>query len=160
VYSLHGSVYGCAVGHATKYLLGASGRSPRATGVGPVVVAGDVAAYGLTRSGVDTVSAQMVVRRLTDGAQLASAAATARTPVEAAQSVDSLVVKSDGAVAWVGDAHSVFAPRGTDIEVHKIDRHGATLLDSGPTVSLTSLRLRGSNLSWKHGGAIRRATLD
>ena len=51
-------------------------RSIRESRVEPVVVAGAAAAYGLVRFGVDTVSASVVVRRLSDGRRLSGFAVT------------------------------------------------------------------------------------
>jgi hypothetical protein len=160
VYSIHGSVYGCAAGASKSYTLGRAARSITAPRVGPVVVAGQVAAYGLTRFGVDTADSQVVVRRLSDGKQLASAPATATSPVEGIQSVGSIVLKTDGAVAWIGDARSLVSRLGAVVEVRRIDKRGAALLDSGTEVKPGSVRLRGSTLSWLHGGATRHASLQ
>jgi hypothetical protein len=159
VYSLHGSVYGCAAGGKKSYSLGLATRSVLGARVGPVVVAGDMAAYGLTAFGVDTAPTQVIVRRLTDGKRLASGAATDRPMVEGYEAVDSLVLRSDGAVAWIGESRSLVVQRGAAIEVRKIDASGAGLLDSGSAVRVGSLRLHGATLSWQHGTATRHAAL-
>jgi hypothetical protein len=128
--------------------------------VQPVAVAGEVAAYGLERCGVDTGSSAVVVRRLTNGRRLKSAPATTK-PVgpESYVTVRSLVVKADGAAAWIALASSLLAHR-QEIEVHTSDKHGQRLLDSGGGIDPASLRLRGSKLTWTHGGARRSATLS
>src|SRR5436305_553676 len=57
------------------------GASPAALGqggVGPTALAGSNAAYGLTSRSVDTASAEVVVRHLTDGKVLHSAPAFSR----------------------------------------------------------------------------------
>jgi hypothetical protein len=78
---------------------------------------------------------------------------------ESFQAVGSLVLRADGGVAWIGTRSSIVGGRKL-VEVRKADRSGAALLDSGPAVDSGSLRLRGSKLTWKHGGRIRSATLQ
>jgi hypothetical protein len=147
-------VYGCT--GAKQYRLGNATNCPRAALVRPVTVAGAVAAYGLEQCGVDTGSTEVIVRSLSSGKQLsADAATTGLQRPESYQAVGSLVLKGDGAVAWIAEAHSIVGG-GQLIEVH---RHGR-LLDSGPAIALGSLRLRGSRLSWRHGSKIRTSTLS
>lgn len=126
--------------------------------VGPVVVGGKNAGYGLTRFGVDTVSAQVVVRDLADGKLLHVASAASRILVESFQSIDSLVLKSDGAVAWISEIGSVIS-RTRYLEVHRLDALGSALLDSGPGIVGRSLRLNGSTVTWRDGSRTRSATL-
>jgi hypothetical protein len=94
-----------------------------------------------------------------DGKRLTSFVATTN-PLgpESYQSVDSLVLKSDGAVAWIGVASSIVR-HGNDIEVHKAEQHAQVLLDSGPGIDPASLRLRRSVLTWKRANLTRRAGL-
>jgi hypothetical protein len=127
--------------------------------VGPLALAGVTVAYGLSRFGVDTGTARVVVRRLTDGVVLREASATARVPgAESYQSVGALVVKPDGAVAWIGDGHSIIG-RGSVVEVHRYDRRGQAELDHGSGIVSGSLRLHGSQLTWTNSGRLRSATL-
>lgn len=124
-----------------------------------MAVAGDLVAYGLADFGVDTVRATVVMRRLTDGRQLRQLSATRAVGAEALVSVGSVVVMANGAVAWIGSEHSIAAGRRGAIEVHAAGSGGDRVLDSGPGIEPTSLRLHGSRLSWVDGGATRRATL-
>ncbi len=120
-----------------------------------------MSAYGFTTSGVDTGFAEVIVRRLDDGRQLRVAPATMKPLApESFQSVDSVVVKLDGAVAWTAHASSIIR-RGTDIEVERADARGHALLDSGsgPGIDVHSLRLHGSTLSWRHRTVTRSASL-
>jgi len=160
VYESGSAVYGCASG-GRSYRLGAGARTIREARVGPVALAGRDAAYGLTSFGVDTISATVVVRRLSDGKQLRSDAATSH-PVgpEFTESVDRVVVKSDGAVAWTSTAGSIVRQGVKELEVNRDDRGGHSLLDSGSSVEVTSLRLRGSRLSWRDAGRTRTAALN
>jgi hypothetical protein len=162
VYSWQGVVYGCSFTNTRSYRLGSGTLSrPGQPRVGRVAVAGEIAAFGTTEFGVDTGSAQVTVIRLSDGKQLRSERATTR-PLgpESFQSVDAVVVKADGAVAWIGAGHSIINQHHADVEVHAIDRKPERMLDSGTVVDPTSLRLHGSRLTWKHGGHTRSATLS
>jgi hypothetical protein len=158
VYTVGDTVYGCASGGAKSYKLGQRASCIGASRVSPVKVAGRMAAYGLERCGVDTGFTEVVVRRLTSGAQLHSLAATSPPGAESFQSVDSLVLKPDGAVAWIGSGSSIVG-HGRLVEVRKADRSGEALLDSGSAIDPRSLRLRRSTLTWKHASSTRSATL-
>lgn len=151
-------VYGCSVARGRSFRLGHATRALGEPRVGPVAVAGDLAAYGLQSFGVDTVSASVVVRRLTDGSQVKELRATRAVGAESFQSVGSVAVLADGAVAWIGSEHSI-AGGGNAIEVHAAGAHGDRVLDSGPNIEPASLRLHGARLSWVDGGATRHATL-
>lgn len=158
VYAAGGDAYGCAVWGARAFALGATGFSVRSGRVEPIRVSGTVAAYGLVRSGVDTAGATVVVRRLTTGRVLSQSAATTTVGVEGFQSVDSLVIKPDGAVAWIATANSIGPPKFVR-QLRRVDRRGTVTLDSGPAVGAISLRLRGVVLSWRHAGSLRTSTL-
>jgi hypothetical protein len=159
VYVRNQSVYGCANGGERQLRLGSDGLCPRSGHLGPVVVAGKVAAYASRTCGVDTASTQVIVRRLSDGAQLSSQSATESSPgAESFQSVGSIVVRSDGAAAWIGTSSSIASHRSiTEV----LERLGGSVrrLDQGSTIRSGSLTLRGSKLSWKHGQTRRSATL-
>jgi hypothetical protein len=160
VYVSSGHVYGCANSTHRRYLLGASARSIREGRAGPVVLAGVDVAYGLSRFGVDTGSTQVMVRRLTDGKLLHGAPATSSVAgPESYQSVSALVLKPDGAVAWIGQSNSI-GGRGHGVEVHRFDTRGQSVLDRGSGIGPSSLRLRGSVLSWTNSGRRRSATLN
>jgi hypothetical protein len=69
--------------------------------------------------------------------------------------VRALVLRANGAVAWIGEDLTA-----TSYEVRAVEAGGADrLLDSGTAVDPTSLRLAGDRLSWVSGGAARTATL-
>jgi hypothetical protein len=116
-------------------------------------------AYGLESCGVDTGSSSVIVRRLSDGRQLRVLPATTnRLAPESYQLVGSIVVKTDGAVAWIAAARSIVR-QSADEEVHRADRRGQRELDSGTSINSGSMRLHGSTLTWRHGAATRSATL-
>jgi len=159
VYAVGKSVYGCSgrTGKVTR--LGASGPCVGSQHVGPAAVAGELAGYGLQSCGVDTGSSLVVVRRLSDGRVLVSQAATTQMlGPESYSSVGSLVLRSDGSVAWIGLGSSIIRHT-RDVEVHRAAQHGQALLDSGTTIDPTSLRLHGSRMTWRHGKTTRSATL-
>jgi hypothetical protein len=62
-----------------------------------------------------------------------------------------LVLAPSGALAWIVD--------GSPNQVAAQDASGRRVLDSGETIALTSLRLRGSTLTWMNGGTVRSGTL-
>jgi hypothetical protein len=161
VFSQGAFVYGCSQRTGRRSRLGRSALCIGAARVGPVVVAGDDAAYGLERCGVDTGFTQVVVKRLTDGRELRSdAAITGPLGVESYETVASLVVKGDGSVAWIASGRSIVGKGPSPVEVHKHDARGLALLDSGSGIARGSLRLHGSKLTWKRGVALRSAILD
>lgn len=162
VYAVGGTVYGCAVPGRHSFRLGSSlGFQRSRTHVGDVSVAGRIAAYGVTAFGVDTSRTEVLVRRLTDGALLGSYPANTVHFAEAFSSVGSLVVKGDGAVAWIGRETAIGR---SQLTIQVFEARGSasagTELDSGSGIAPGSLRLQGSTLTWHHGNATRRATLD
>jgi len=160
VYRLGGVVYGCDIRTGRRTGLGSGSLRPGSARVERVALAGIIVAYALTRSGVDTGSASVSVRRLSDGRELSSEPAiTGLIPVEAYQSVDSLVVKRDASVAWIATVNSIIG-RGSGTEVHSLARGRLALLDSGSAIVPTSLRLHDSKLTWRHGASTRSATLS
>lgn len=166
VYVSAGDVYGCAAAGAQgKFLLGrtgsclAPGAQSSGGAVGPVRIAGEMTAFASVVCGVDTGRTTVTVRRLTDGHVLHARSATTTIGVEGHQDVGSLVVKADGAVAWIATAESIGAPKYVR-QLARLDRHGFRVLDSGPAVSAGSLTLRGSRISWQHATATRTAALD
>ena len=158
IYVVDQIVYGCSASGHRSFRLGHANRVFAQARVGPAAVAGDVAAYGLANFGVDTVTASVVVRRLTDGAQLEALPATRAHGAESFESVGSVVVMPDGTVAWIGSLHSIIGHRSAT-EVHEANSAGDRVLDSGLGIDPTSLRLRGDALSWVNGGVTRHATL-
>jgi len=160
VYALSEVVYGCSerTGRVTR--LGRANLCVGSARAGPFALAAALAAYGLETCGVDTGFSQAVIRRLSDGKTLRSEAAiTGPVGPESYAAVRSIVARSSGGFAWIAVASSIIG-HGTVVEVHRADKHGAVRLDSGGTIDPSSLRLHGSTMSWKHGGARRSARLD
>jgi hypothetical protein len=125
-----------------------------------VAVAGELVAFGFESCGVDTETAQVVIRRLSDGKLLFTATAGKRRPGLAAHldRVGSVVIRADGGVAWISDQSWLDSAQDT-IEVHRVDRRGMRILDLSPEIASTSLRLHGSQLSWRRGKFTMFSTL-
>ncbi len=153
-------VYGCAAPGGRTYRLGQGPTCIGAPRIAPVVVTRTLAGYGSERCGVDTGSAEVVVRRLTDGKALTRLpATTTAVGAESYQSVAALVLKGDGAVAWIAVNRSIIGNR-VAIEVRKHDATGSALLDSGAGIRTASLQRHGSQLTWRHGGQLRHSRLS
>jgi hypothetical protein len=158
VYALDNAVYGCDRNTHEATKLGVTTNCVAAARVDHLALAGDVVAHGVDRCGVDAGSTTVIVRRLSDGKQLRAYPAI-RGPVgpESYESLGSLVVKPDGAVAWIATARSIVrASGGETIQVHA----NGMLLEAGPGIKPHSLRLHGSRLTWRWGSQLQHwATL-
>jgi hypothetical protein len=160
VYQQGANVYGCSASSGRRFRLGASSITLDQPRVALVALAGGDAACALSSHGVDTGSAEVVVRRLTDGRVLHRAPAVSQVSgPESFSSVTALVVTRGGGAAWIGSSSSI-ATRGHRVEVRRVDARGRAMLDSGPGIGLRSLRLRGSRLTWADAGRERSATLS
>ena len=156
VYSTGGFVYACARRRPNVVRLGRSNLCVGAALVQRVALAGDDVAYGLERCGVDTGSATVKVLGVANGRLFSShPAVSGVVPPESYPSIGSLVVKRDGAVAWIATSRSIIG-RGQVIEVHR----GGTVLDSGPGIVPSSLRAHGPTLSWRRGAVTRTARFE
>lgn len=71
--------------------------------------------------------------------------------------IDALVVKSDGAVAWIA---SLVGEGQHGYEVHAVDKTGSRLVASGTSIDPRSLALAGSTLYWTQGGVPMSAPLQ
>jgi hypothetical protein len=159
VYSVNGAAYGCLKPAGAEHELGSMRPCIGATHAGPFALAGDDVAYGAETCGVDDSSTEVIVRSLNSGRALRRQPATSRSLVEQEGGIQSLVVKSDGSVAWIATEQSL-GNRSRLLQVFKDDRRGLKLLDSGLQVLPSSLRLHGSKLTWRHEGELRSATLS
>jgi hypothetical protein len=73
--------------------------------------------------------------------------------------VTSVVVKPNGAVAWIGVASSIISHR-SQVEVDAASGASSRVLERGSRIDPHSLRLRGSLLTWSDGGRTRSASLQ
>ncbi len=159
VYAQGGSVYACSRASGRAYRLGDARRCIAAARVGPAAAAGGVVAYAVERCGVDTATAVVVVRRVSDGKRLSrhGVAPGPRVP-EAFPEVGSIVVDRRGHAAWIASVHSVVLNH-LFAQVAETAGAGTRVLASGATIALGSLRLHGSRLTWTAGGVRHSATL-
>jgi hypothetical protein len=74
--------------------------------------------------------------------------------------VVTLVVKSDGAVAWIAGNNKGRGEPATSYEVHALDKTGNRLLASGAEIDPSSLALAGGTLYWTQGGKPMSAVLN
>ena len=70
--------------------------------------------------------------------------------------MDAIVVKSDGAVAWIVRTD----PEEGMYQVHALDQTGSRVLSTGSDIAPSSLALAGSTLYWTQGGEPHSATLN
>jgi hypothetical protein len=159
VYVSQQFAFGCAFGAGKSYRLGGRGACLAAPRVDPVVLAGPFAAYGVTTCGTDTAHSQVLVRNLDNGKLVMSDnAISGGVPPESFQGVKTVVIKPDGAVAWLTGFGAV-GLSGSHYQVVRVDRRGHAVLDTGTGIGPESLRLQGSTVSWTDGGRTRSATL-
>jgi hypothetical protein len=159
VYSYQGSVSACAAGAKRTYRLGGSRTCLRSDLVGTVAVAGGLAAYADERCGVDTGSTTVEVRQVASGRLQFTHQAGAVAGPESYTSVGSIVVRSNGALAWIAQSHSIVAHRNAT-EVLARAGSGVRILGQGAGIDPASLRLAGSRVSWRQSGTRRSATLS
>lgn len=117
-----------------------------------------MAAYSVTRCGVDTGSATVDVRRLTDGKLLYEQIATAATMPEGYTSVAAIVASRRGGVAWIAQASSIVRHSSSNA-VYVRRGSGAQRLDASGDIVAQSLSLNGSIVSWRDGSRRRSARL-
>ncbi len=99
---------------------------------------------------VENLRAGQVLHKLPTGTSTASAVGIG--PVVA------IVVKSDGAVAWIAGNNND-SEHATSFEIHAVDKTGSRLLASGGAIDPHSLALAGSTLYWTQEGKPMSATL-
>jgi hypothetical protein len=151
--------FGCAYAQGRSYRLSTIeeclGSSSGGCGVSfeLEILAGSVVAYTAEAKGPQRYG--VFVRNLRNG-RLLHVATSATGPVE------DLVVKSDGAVAWVVQKR----PRPENLsgppaesEIYAFDKSGKRLLASGTEIAPNSLALAGSTLYWTQGGKAFSAPL-
>lgn len=161
-------VYGCSYRAGRSYYLGrvpsTAGTPLSGGGVELETLAGSMAAYEEISAGDWVVT----VRRLTDG-KLVNRAPTgtpahAQPPRGEGEAVadtigvgpaTAIVVKSDGAVAWIAEADGE-----GDYQVHALDSGGNRLLAHIDYDERFSLALAGSLLYWSENGRPMSATLS
>jgi len=150
--------FGCAYSSGRLVALGHArclSRLP-GPGVSHIRLAGDFAGFGTMRCGVDTATAGVRVIDLAKRKTTVDVAATSPpNRPESFESVDALVLRSDGAVAWISSISSIVGGGGPAYEVRERGR----LLDRGAAIDPRSLAINGSTVRWRNGGRLKSAPL-
>jgi len=74
--------------------------------------------------------------------------------------VTALVLRADGAAAWIAEAPGGFEEPPQDFQVVALDASGPRLLADGLNIVRNSLHLSGSTVSWEQGGREMSAPLQ
>jgi hypothetical protein len=159
-------IEGCAYGRRRAYMLGVPLGRPDPEGnegVTREILAGTVVAYEFSAQPAfgsgEGSTALVMVRDLRSGKMLQKV--PTGTPSVPRRGIGigralSLVVKSDGAVAWVAGA---LPPEGY-YQVHALDGSGSRVLATGRSIDPQSLALAGSTLYWTQEGKPFSAALN
>jgi hypothetical protein len=156
-------VYGCVNGSHHVVLLGepASFSAVGGGGISDILLAGTAVAYEESLN-VSCCSKRLwvVVRDLRTGRVLHRVpTGMPITPMRGYVGVGpvvSMVVKSDGAVAWIVEAEDGSPAM---YQVHAVDRWGSRVLAAASDIGRTSLALAGGTLYWTQGGRAESAVL-
>ncbi len=163
-------IFGCAYGHRHVYRLGFpyQASAEGAVGIRQETLAGPIAAYESSSAEGDNGQGRIdwivVVRDLRSGRVLhkvptGTAVGTPNVPKPTAIGAGptvAIIVKSDGAVAWLNHA----APWNGTYQVHELDKSGNRQVAEGPDIDPSSLALAGSTLYWTQGGKPFSASLN
>jgi hypothetical protein len=164
--------YGCVYGRKKSYELGlpeggtsgGSWRSYAYTLAGPIVAYAEAARIGYEEQNPKYIY-KVVVRDLLNG-RLLHNLPTGIPPRganrEGIGEVTALVVKRDGAVAWIVQVLENMAGGRlrSNYEVRAVDKAGRRVLAISTEIGPHSLKLRGSTLHWTQGGKPMSATLN
>lgn len=170
-------VYGCSYKTKRTYLLGSvpSTAGGYESGDGGEVMletlAGTMAAYETGLCGPETAGSVIVVRDLYDGKVVHCVPTGTPAHPEPPRTehgltvthvgigpVESLVVKSDGAVAWIAQ-DAVEESLSYSYQVHVLDKNGSRVLAASTEIEPKSLALAGSVLYWTEAGRPMSAVL-
>jgi len=163
---------GCTSSSSRSFVLGPSDGECGSGGCGPhigrVALGGMVVAFERSASSEANPSIGfqggaewlVVVRDLRNGRTLHSVPTGATSPPRAGLvgngETTALVVKPDGAVAWINDTSQESAR----YEVHALDRNGSRVLAVSSGIDRSSLALAGSTLYWTANGMPLSAKLN
>lgn len=166
-------IRGCVRSQPRSYKLGepreSSGGAAAQSfgGIGHEVLGGTMVAYeefagAANFEGLTEASWLVIVRDLRSGRLLHKVATGTRVKARAGfvgvGRAASIVVRSDGAVAWIAENYER-SGREKYFEVHAADKKGSRVLAAGTRIDLRSLRLTGSTVSWKQRGRTSSAVL-
>jgi hypothetical protein len=154
------AIHGCAYGHRS-YLVG---TLPNCPGAGPCggpeheVLAGPLVAYEEGGGGKVVNIYQVVVRNLRTGRvirELPTGTPSPRPGWVGIGPTTGIVVKSDGAVAWIVETGFP-----TTYQVHAVDSNGSRVLASGSDIDPSSLALADETIYWTAGSTAMSAPLN
>lgn len=159
--------WGCLYGRKRAYEVGIAPQPSGSVAFGGtrnVTLAGPMVADELFSSARESLSRLIVqVRDLRTGRTIHEVpTGTPTTPIPASIEVvgagptTAIVVKADGAIAWIVKT-AVFPPLA--YEVHALDRTGSRTLAAGGDIAPHSLALAGSTLYWTQDGKPQSAPL-
>jgi hypothetical protein len=159
VYAVGQTVYACA-GGGPSVRLGDSSVCVQHELVGPFALAGRVVAYGDETCGVDTGTSRVIVRSLPDGkVRHVFGAASLTAGPESYGRVLAIVVRADGATAWITSSQSIAGGRAPQVELDAFQKGSRSLVDSSAQIQTGSLKLRGMDLTWLDGTTARSYSL-
>jgi hypothetical protein len=110
--------------------------------------------------GRDSRSHEVIARNLSSGERRSCRAGAGHSP-RTAGDVISVALKRNGSLAWAGHAQFGVEPldQPTTPEIVACDSQGERLLESGASIELRSLAVRGSTLTWTNAGVVHSALL-
>ncbi len=162
-------VYGCLYGRKNvvdlgpREICGGAGSEGECFGVENPAVAGTKVAYLQFNASGSHAEWRVVVRDLLTGRVLRKIPTGTRVPAEPREigtgPTTMVVVKGDGAVAWIVITRGRGGREPAEYEVHAVDKNGSRVLATGPGIASESLALVGSTLYWTQEGKPFSATL-
>ncbi len=164
------AIYGCVYGSRHTYELGEVRRCGGAAaggicgGITNVVLDGSIVAYeglGSEPAEPERKSARplVIVRDLRTGQILRRLPSDVLGPSRVG-SVMAIVVKSNGAVAWIVEDRESTPSHPAEYEVHAVDGNGSRVLAASSEIDPSSLALVGSTLYWMQAGNPASAPLN
>ena len=161
-------VRGCVYGHRGSYELGYQAGEKACSSSGCLdihreTLAGPIVAYEYFSSAGEAEAFLVIVRDLRNGRVLHRVPTGIPRPENASKVIGAgfasvIVVKPDGAVAWINE-HPLGRLEETEYEVHALDGIGNRVLASGTDIGARSLALAGNTLYWTQGGQPHSAIL-
>lgn len=162
-------IFGCAYGGKRSYSLGGppgfdaegGGESTHYTLAGVILASENFELQDFPGPGLPERERYVEVENLRSGRLLHKVPTGTSGPTSIGVGpVVTLVVKSDGSVAWIAGNTKEADEHATSYEVHAVDKTGNRLLASGAEIDPQSLALAGSTLYWTQGEKPMSATLN
>jgi hypothetical protein len=149
-------IFGCAFGSRHTSFLGEPlpnvGTSSGIEGIQLETLSGSMVAYRYSLAGPNNSYEDIIVRNLSNGRMHKLVTGTAIHPEPSFEGIGparAIVVKADGAVAWIVETNSTPS---REYAVEAVDSAGTRLLAEGAAIDPSSLALTGSTLYWTQGG--------